>query len=84
MTAYVALLRAVNVGGRNRVSMAEAAGGARGAGLEDVSTVLQSGNVLFVLVEGARPRSSKTRAGERWREVVRARRAPCSSARRRS
>ena len=47
MTAYVALLRAVNLGGTNRVPMAElrAALGARG--FEDVSTVLASGNVLF-------------------------------------
>ena len=47
MTAYVALLRAVNVGGTNRVPMVDlrAALGARG--FVDVSTILASGNVLL-------------------------------------
>lgn len=54
MTAYVALLRAVNLGGTNRVPMAElrAALGARG--FEDVSTILASGNVLFRSAESER------------------------------
>jgi uncharacterized protein (DUF1697 family) len=43
----VAFLRAVNVGGRNRVAMAELRTALEAAGLEDVSTVLQSGNVVF-------------------------------------
>jgi uncharacterized protein (DUF1697 family) len=47
VTAYVALLRAVNVGGRNSVSMAKLREALAGRGLEDVSTVLQSGNVVF-------------------------------------
>lgn len=47
MTRYVAFLRAVNVGGRNRVPMAELAVALSDAGLERISTVLQSGNVLF-------------------------------------
>jgi uncharacterized protein (DUF1697 family) len=47
VTAYVALLRAVNVGGRNSVSMAALREALAGRGLDDVSTVLQSGNVLF-------------------------------------
>ena len=45
--AYVALLRAVNVGGKNRLSMAELRAALNAQGLERVSTVLQSGNVLF-------------------------------------
>jgi uncharacterized protein (DUF1697 family) len=47
MTVYVALLRAVNVGGKNLLPMAELRAALSGRGLEDVSTVLQSGNVLF-------------------------------------
>lgn len=45
--AYIALLRAVNVGGKNRLSMAELRAALSARGLEEVSTVLQSGNVLF-------------------------------------
>lgn len=47
MTAYVALLRAVNVGGTNLVPMAPLREALTGVGLEDVATVLQSGNVIF-------------------------------------
>jgi uncharacterized protein (DUF1697 family) len=47
MTPYVAFLRAVNVGGKNRLSMAELRTALTARGLEHVSTVLQSGNVLF-------------------------------------
>jgi uncharacterized protein (DUF1697 family) len=47
MTAYVAFLRAVNVGGRNKVPMARLRDALADAGLEEVATVLQSGNVVF-------------------------------------
>jgi uncharacterized protein (DUF1697 family) len=47
VTAYVALLRAVNVGGRNSVSMPKLREALVDRGLEDVTTVLQSGNVVF-------------------------------------
>ena len=47
MTAYVALLRAVNVGGKNRVPMVELRAALSERGFEHVSTVLASGNVLF-------------------------------------
>ncbi len=47
MTAYVAFLRAVNVGGKNRVPMAGLREALTAAGLEEVATVLQSGNVVF-------------------------------------
>jgi uncharacterized protein (DUF1697 family) len=46
MTAYVALLRGVNVGGVN-MKMADLAEVVRGLGYENVKTVLASGNVLF-------------------------------------
>lgn len=44
---YVALLRGINVGGRNKVPMAELRAAFEGAGHTDVSTYIQSGNVLF-------------------------------------
>jgi uncharacterized protein (DUF1697 family) len=44
---FVALLRAVNVSGQNRVPMAELRVALEGAGLRSVETYLQSGNVVF-------------------------------------
>jgi uncharacterized protein (DUF1697 family) len=44
---YVALLRGINVGGRNKVPMAELRSAFEDAGHTDVSTYIQSGNVLF-------------------------------------
>jgi uncharacterized protein (DUF1697 family) len=46
VTAYAVLLRAVNVGGRNRLAMPELCAALAAAGLKDVSSLLQSGNVL--------------------------------------
>jgi len=47
MSAYVALLRAVNVGGHAPLSMAELRRSLEGLGLRGVHTYLQSGNVVF-------------------------------------
>ena len=47
MAAYAALLRAVNLAGRNRVPMAELRERLTALGLDDVATHLQSGNVVF-------------------------------------
>lgn len=44
---YVALLRGINVGGRNKVTMADLRAAFEGAGYGDVQTYIQSGNVLF-------------------------------------
>ena len=49
----IVLLRGVNVGGRNRVPMGALREALEAAGLEDVVTYVQSGNV--VLDSGARP-----------------------------
>ena len=46
-TRYVALLRGINVGGRNKVPMAELRAAFEAAGHTDVTTYIQSGNVLF-------------------------------------
>ena len=47
MTQYVALLRGINVGGKNPVPMADLRAAVEALGHEDVRTYIQSGNVLF-------------------------------------
>ncbi len=47
MPEYVALLRGINLGARNRVSMADLRELFGRLGAEDVTTYVQSGNVLF-------------------------------------
>jgi uncharacterized protein (DUF1697 family) len=44
---YVALLRGINVGGRNLIKMPELKASFEAEGFEDVVTYIQSGNVLF-------------------------------------
>lgn len=47
MATYVALLRAVNVGGRAQIAMADLRSSLARLGLRDVRTYLQSGNAVF-------------------------------------
>lgn len=47
MPTHVALLRGINLGGRNRVAMADLRAVIGELGHRDVSTYIQSGNVLF-------------------------------------
>jgi uncharacterized protein (DUF1697 family) len=47
MTTFVALLRSINVGGRNRVLMADLVSLVESLGFDDVETYVQSGNVVF-------------------------------------
>jgi uncharacterized protein (DUF1697 family) len=47
MTVYIALLRGINVGGKNMIKMAELKKVLEGIGLSEVQTYIQSGNVLF-------------------------------------
>ena len=51
---FVALVRGINVGGRNKVAMADLRAAFEDAGYDAVRTYIQSGNVLF---EGASSRS---------------------------
>lgn len=46
-TRYAVLLRGINVGGRNKVLMADLRAAFEAAGYEAVSTYIQSGNVLL-------------------------------------
>lgn len=47
MASFVAFLRGINVGGNNLIPMAALKATCESAGLTDVRTYLQSGNVLF-------------------------------------
>ncbi len=47
MPTHVALLRGINVGGRNRVAMADLREVVSSLGHAGVATYIQSGNVLF-------------------------------------
>ncbi|MBN2196520.1 MAG: DUF1697 domain-containing protein [Polyangiaceae bacterium] len=47
MTRYVALLRGINVGGKNLIKMADLKACFEAQGFGDVATYIQSGNVLF-------------------------------------
>jgi uncharacterized protein (DUF1697 family) len=51
---YVALLRGINVGGRNKVAMSDLRGAFEAVGFGRVSTYIQSGNVLFESSDDAR------------------------------
>jgi uncharacterized protein (DUF1697 family) len=48
MTVYVALLRGINVGGKNIIKMAALKEAFEAIGLSKVKTYIQSGNVLFI------------------------------------
>jgi uncharacterized protein (DUF1697 family) len=52
MATHVALLRGINVGGKNKVAMADLREVVAGLGHADVSTYIQSGNVLFSAEDG--------------------------------
>ena len=65
MTTYVALLRGVNLGARNKVSMADLRTLIESLGAEDVQTYVQSGNVVFK----SRVRSAAKLAGDIERQI---------------
>ncbi len=47
MTRWIALLRGINVGGRNVLAMADLRAAMRELGFDNVATYIQSGNVVF-------------------------------------
>ena len=47
MTRYTALLRGINVGGKNMIKMADLKAAFEGQGFQGVTTYINSGNVLF-------------------------------------
>ena len=52
MRTYIALLRGINVGGKNKILMAELRDLLLNMGLKDVQTYIQSGNIIFNSEEG--------------------------------
>lgn len=65
MTRYVALLRAVNVGGTGKLAMADLKAICREAGFADVETYIASGNAVFA--SKAKPVSVKAALETRLR-----------------
>jgi uncharacterized protein (DUF1697 family) len=63
MTTWIALLRAVNVGGNNLIRMSDLRDLLTGLGLEDVRTHLQSGNAVFSARSKDRAKLSQEIAG---------------------
>jgi uncharacterized protein (DUF1697 family) len=53
VATHIALLRGINVGGRNKVAMADLRAVAAGLGHTDVATYIQSGNVVFTSAGGS-------------------------------
>ena len=64
MPAYAALLRGINVGGKNKIAMPELRALFEGLGFSDVVTYVQSGNVVF-----RAPRVDAGAIGRRIKEV---------------
>ncbi len=62
MGRFVALLRGINVGGKNLIRMPALVACFEAQGLTDVSTYIQSGNVLFSAREGAATLSRRLEA----------------------
>ena len=56
MNQYAALLRGINVGGKNLIKMTELKACLEAQGFKDVSTYIQSGNVIFSADNSARTR----------------------------
>jgi len=54
MARRIALLRGINLGSRNRVSMPELRAALEAAGYEDVATLVQSGNIVLTSEEPPR------------------------------
>lgn len=63
MARYVALLRGINVGGRNLISMPALAAFFEAEGFGDVATYIQSGNVLFTSRERGAALTRRIEAG---------------------
>jgi uncharacterized protein (DUF1697 family) len=66
MPRYVALLRAVNVGGRNKLPMAELRTVVETLGHTEVVTYIQSGNVVFTAARSTTPAAVEKAIAERF------------------
>ena len=66
MPKYVGLLRGINVGGKNKVPMAALRAVFESLGHTDVSTFIQSGNVLFTAAGKVTPTSVEAAIGKQF------------------
>jgi len=57
---YVALLRGINVGGKNIIKMTDLRASFEAMGLTEVETYIQSGNVVFTSKAAGKPKLTKT------------------------
>lgn len=69
MPTYVALLRGINVGGRNKVSMADLREVVTSLGHSEVTTYIQSGNIVF---SSTKKTAMSTLAGDLERAIEKA------------
>jgi uncharacterized protein (DUF1697 family) len=58
MQTWIALFRGINVGGRNKMSMAKLTSALEAAGCRSVQTYIQSGNVVFDCSSKSKPNLS--------------------------
>jgi uncharacterized protein (DUF1697 family) len=72
MTPFLALLRGINVGGRNMIPMAELRSLAGGLGWTDVQSYVQSGNLIFSAAgpAGAREEELEAAVQQRFGRVI--------------
>jgi uncharacterized protein (DUF1697 family) len=75
VTTYVALLRGINVGGRNKVAMADLRSVVVDLGHSDVATYINSGNVVLTS-----DRTDEERLGSELADAVRDRLGPAAPA----
>jgi uncharacterized protein (DUF1697 family) len=66
MLTYVGLLRGVNVGGKNKMPMADLRNLVASIGYSEVSTYIQSGNVIFSSEEPVVPATLELAIAERF------------------
>jgi uncharacterized protein (DUF1697 family) len=79
MTVHVALLRAINLGPRNKLPMKDLAAFFSAAGAKDVRTFINSGNVLF-----SAPVAKVAGIDEKVRSRLASRSTGCLASKRRS
>ena len=66
MPTYVALLRSVNVAGHGRMAMADLQQSFRNLGYQDVTTFIQTGNVIFNTAKAVSRQAERPKSKSNW------------------
>lgn len=66
MSSYIGLLRGINVGGKNKIPMADLRALFESLGHTDVHTLIQSGNVIFTSDQKVMPNELEIAIGARF------------------